>query len=75
LTDLPLKHHIASTLYEIIPLSMLSNHPCTNQSGCEFAFLVFSLQNPKRNLYEKSHITKSQAESIWEITQNLHGTL
>lgn len=65
MTDLPLKHHITSTHYEIIPLSMLSNHPCSSSSGCELAFLVFSLQNHKAE----------STEFIREITQNLHGTL
>lgn len=57
--------HCFFTHYETIPLSMLSNHPCSSSSGCELAFLVFSLQNHKAE----------SPEFLYNITQNLHSTL
>lgn len=44
---------------------MLSSHPCSSSSGCELAFLFFSLQNHKAE----------SPEFYYKITQNLHSTL
>lgn len=69
LTELPLKHHIASTHYKIIPLSMLSNHLCSSSSGCELEFEVFSLQKSQNRIHMRNH-----TKSSWH-TPTLHFTL